>query len=269
MSRISDTFKRLKASGGKGFIAYITAGDPSLVRTGELLDELEKRGVDIVELGIPFSDPIADGPVNQASAQRALKHNVSLRNIFDLVHDFRRRSELPLVFMTYYNPVHRFGMRRFVDTAADAGVDGALITDLPPEEGEEYMDLMQSKGLNTIFLVTPTTRDDRMQLLTDCSSGFVYCVSRTGVTGERTRVSDALRPMVERIRTHTDKPIAIGFGVSLPEQAGEVASIADAVIVGSAINRRIADANGSPDLVTRVGDFVESLVLPVKGAGST
>lgn len=264
MSRIDDTFVRLRKDNEKGFIAYITAGDPSLEQTRDLLVEFERIGVDIVELGIPFSDPLADGPVNQASAQRALKNNVSLKNIFDLVHDFRRSSNLPILYMTYYNPVHRFGIDRFVSTAADAGLDGALVLDLPPEEGSDYAEEMRSKGLNTIFLVTPTTRDARMKLLTDCASGFVYCVSRTGVTGERDQMSGTLGSLVDRIRSHTDKPIAVGFGISRPEQAGEVAAIADAVVVGSAINRRISESSGSANLVSDVGEFVGSLLKPVK-----
>jgi tryptophan synthase alpha chain len=264
MSQIDETFTRLKKEGKKAFIAYITAGDPTLEKTRELLIELEKRGVDIIELGIPFSDPMADGPVNQASAQRALENNVSMADVFELVHDFRRTSQIPIVFFTYFNPVHRFGLKRFVDTAADAGVDGSLVLDLPPEEGGEYRERMQKGGVDTIFLVTPTTRDARMKMLTDCTSGFVYCVSRTGVTGERAQMSDSLGVLVSRIKSHTDKPVAVGFGISQPEQAGQVAALADAVVVGSAINRRIEEFNHTPDMVTRVGDFVESLVVPVK-----
>ena len=265
MSRISDAFSGLKQRGQTGFIAYITAGDPDLETTRALVLELDRRGVDIVELGVPFSDPIADGPVNQVSAQRALRHRVCLADILDLVGDLRSETEIPLVLMTYYNPIHRYGLARFVDRAAGVGVDGALMTDLPPEEGGDYKRLMDEKGLDTIFLLAPTSRDDRIRLISSCTTGFVYYISRTGVTGERERLADTVRPMVEKIRSHTSKPVAVGFGVSSPEHAVEIAGYADAVVVGSAIVRRIGEGEKDPDLVPQIGAFVETLVRPLKG----
>ncbi len=265
MSRISPTFQRLAEHGRPGFVAYITGGDPDLATTRSLVLEMARRGVDILELGIPFSDPMADGPANQVSAQRALENGVSLADVLGLVEDLRGETDLPIVLFTYYNPVFRFGLEAFVDRASEAGVDGVLALDLPPEEAGDYKRLMDDRGLDTIFLVTPTSRDDRIQLITSWSTGFVYTVSRTGVTGEQERLSDAIQPMVGRIRSHTSLPVAVGFGISQPDQVAEVASYADAVVVGSAINRRIGEYKGDPQLVRKIGDFIETLTEPLKG----
>ncbi len=265
MSRISDKFSVLKQNGQTGFIAYVTAGDPDLDTTRALVPELERRGVDIVELGVPFSDPLADGPEIQRASQRALRHDVSLADVLDLVSDLRGETGIPIVLFTYYNPIHRYGLERLVDRAVEVGVDGILALDLPPEEAGDYKRLMDARGLDTIFLIAPTSRDDRIRLISSCTTGFVYCISRTGVTGERERLSDAIGSVVARIRNHTSHPIAVGFGVSNPEHTREVAGYADAVVVGSAIVRRIGESEGDPDLVSHVGEFVETLARPLKG----
>ena len=264
MGRIADTFDRLREQGWTGFIPYITAGDPDLSTTEALVVELERRGSDVIELGVPFSDPIADGPVNQASAQRALRHRVSLSDILQMVGRLREKTEVPIVLFTYYNPVHRYGLERFVSRAADVGVDGVLALDLPPEESGDYVPLMRNRGLDTIYLIAPNSPEARIRLISSCATGFVYYVSRTGVTGEREQLSDTIGPMVERIREYTRNPVAVGFGVSRPDQAAEIAGYADAVVVGSAIVRRIQEAEGDPNLVSQIGDFVETLARPLR-----
>ena len=264
MGRIADTFDRLREQGWAGFIPYNTAGDPDLSTTEALVVELERRGSDVIELGVPFSDPIADGPVNQASAQRALRHRVSLSDILQMVGRLREKTEVPIVLFTYYNPVHRYGLERFVSRAADVGVDGVLALDLPPEESGDYVPLMRNRGLDTIYLIAPNSPEARIRLISSCATGFVYYVSRTGVTGEREQLSDTIGPMVERIREYTRNPVAVGFGVSRPDQAAEIAGYADAVVVGSAIVRRIQEAEGDPNLVSQIGDFVETLARPLR-----
>lgn len=264
MTRIGKRFEDLKVAGRKGFVAYITAGDPSLALTHQLVLELDRQGVDVLELGVPFSDPLADGPVIQEASQRALNAGATLDGVLDLVSDLRRETEIPIVLFTYFNPIHRMGVARFVTRAKDVGVDGVLMLDLPPEEGVEYKQAMDANGLDTIFLVTPTTRDKRMALLTSKTEGFVYYVSRTGVTGEREHMANTIQDQVARIKAHTDKPIAVGFGISQPDQVAEVAQCADAVVVGSAIVRRIGEYGADADLVAKVGSFVGSLTEPLK-----
>ncbi|MDA0708835.1 MAG: tryptophan synthase subunit alpha [bacterium] len=264
MTRIGVRFGALKQQGRTGFVAYITAGDPSLEKTHHLVLELERQGVDIIELGIPFSDPLADGPVIQEASQRALEGGATLDGVLDMVADLRRETEIPIVLFTYYNPIHRMGVDRFVRRARAVGVDGVLMLDLPPEEGVEYKEAMDAAGLDTIFLVTPTTREKRLKLLVSKTTGFVYYVSRTGVTGEREQLSEAIETQVARIRTHTDKPIAVGFGISQPDQVAEVGQSADAVVVGSAIVRRIGEYGNDEDLIGKVGSFVGALTAPLK-----
>ena len=264
MTRIGQRFDDLKKQGRKGFVAYITAGDPSLKKTHQLVLELDRQGVDVLELGVPFSDPLADGPVIQEASQRALKAGATLDGVLNLVADLRKESEIPIVLFTYFNPIHRMGIERFVNRAKEVGVDGVLMLDLPPEEGGEYKQAMDKSGLDTIFLVTPTTRDKRIALLTKLSTGFVYYVSRTGVTGEREHVAEALQEQIDRIRAVTDLPIAVGFGIAQPNQVAEVAAIADAVVVGSAIVRRIGEYGTDTDLVSKVGSFVGALTGPLK-----
>lgn len=264
MTRIGKQFEDLKLAGRKGFVAYITAGDPSLEKTYDLVLELDRQGVDVLELGVPFSDPLADGPIIQEASQRALANGATLAGVLDLVADVRQVSEIPIVLFTYFNPIHRMGVEKFVLRAKEVGVDGVLMLDLPPEEGGEYKQLMDTHGLDTVFLVTPTTRDQRIGLLASKTTGFLYYVSRTGVTGERAVLADAIQEQVAQIRAHTDKPIAVGFGISKPEQVAQVASCADAVVVGSAIVRRVGEYGKDEDLVQKVGAFVGELTGPLK-----
>lgn len=264
MTRIGRRFEDLRKAGRTGFVAYITAGDPDLNTTHQMVLELDRRGVDVLELGVPFSDPLADGPVIQEALQRALAAGATLEGVLSMVADVRAESEIPIVLFTYYNPIHRYGVERFVKRAADVGVDGVLMLDLPPEEGGDYIGRMNEHGLDTIFLVTPTTRDDRMKLIALHTRGFVYYVSRTGVTGERDSLADEIQSKVSAICQYTDMPIAVGFGISTPEHVSEIAQYADAVVVGSAIVRRMGEFQSDADLVAKVGAFVGSLIGPLR-----
>ena len=264
MNRIVEKFARLKQSGKKGFIVYIGAGDPKLTATRELAVAFDKAGVDILELGVPFSDPLADGLVNQLAAQRGLESGTTPPKVLETVAAIRKRSQIPIVLYIYFNLIHRVGLERFVKDAAKAGVDGLLVLDLPPEESDNYESLMRQAGLCHIYLVAPTTPDDRMEFIVKRGSGFIYYVSREGVTGMQKQVASNLAQQVAKIRAHTKLPIAVGFGISTPEQAKTVASIADAVIVGSAVVNQIAVHGRSPELVERVGGFVKSLASAVK-----
>jgi tryptophan synthase alpha chain len=264
MTRIGKRFLELKKERRKGFVAFITAGDPSLEKTHQLVLELDRQGVDVLELGVPFSDPLADGPVIQEASQRALTAGATLNGVLGMVADLRQETDIPIVLFTYFNPIHRMGIDRFVHRAKEAGVDGVLMLDLPPEEGAEYKQMMDAAGLDTIFLVTPTTRDKRISMLASKTTGFVYYVSRTGVTGEREHVAEAIQDQVHRIRVRTDLPIAVGFGIAQPDQVAQVAKCADAVVVGSAIVRRIGEYGSEVDLVSKVGAFVGSLIGPLK-----
>ncbi|HOZ46197.1 MAG TPA: tryptophan synthase subunit alpha [Candidatus Hydrogenedentes bacterium] len=264
MNGIERRFKELKSRGEVAFIPYITAGDPTLKMTGDLVMALEEAGADIVEFGVPFSDPVADGVVNQEAAQRALKNNTSLRDIIGLVKDLRQKTEIPIVLFTYYNPVLAYGVPEFAADAAEAGVDGVLCVDLPPEEAGEYKHYLDERGLSTIFLAAPTSTEQRIALIAGAATGFVYYVSRTGVTGERDRIETSVPMMVARIKEHTEAPVAVGFGISTPEQAAEVAGYADGVIVGSAIVRMVGALGDAPDTAARVGSFVKSLVDAAK-----
>lgn len=263
MTRIGKRFEDLQRTGRTGFVAYITAGDPDLTATHLLALELDRRGVDILELGVPFSDPLADGPVIQEASQRALAAGATLEGVLSLVADLRAETEIPIVLFTYYNPIHRYGVARFVERASQVGIDGVLMLDLPPEEGGEYKARMDAHGLDTVFLVTPTTRADRIKLIASHSLGFVYYVSRTGVTGERDHLADEIQAKVAAIREHTAIPIAVGFGISKPEHVSEIARYADAVVVGSAIVRRVG-AYRKADSVAEVGAFVGSLIGPLR-----
>jgi tryptophan synthase alpha chain len=268
MNRIEQRFAELAEHGKKAFIPYITAGDPNLERTGELLLALESAGADVVEFGVPFSDPIADGPVNQEAAQRALLNHVTLHHVVALVKQMRARTKIPVVLFTYFNPVLSYGLEAFAKDCADAGVDGVLCVDLPPEEADEYKRLLDEAGVATVFLLAPTSTEERMELVARQSTGFIYYVSRTGVTGTRESLDAQLHAKVDEIRAHTNKPIAVGFGISTPEQAREVAEYADGVIVGSAIVRMIGELGDAPDMPKRVGEFARSLVEGVKGEGA-
>lgn len=264
-NRIDQTFARLRASNQKGFIAYIGAGDPTLAATEELTVALEKAGVDLIELGVPFSDPLADGIVNQQAAQRALLNGASLAGVLESVRRIREKTDtLPIVLYTYMNPVYVYGFKRFLQDAEAAGVDGLLLLDLPPDE--DHGEFEVPSNLRRIRLIAPTTPPERIAELTRRAEGFIYYISREGVTGEQTTVADNLAAGVAAIRATTDLPIAIGFGISTPDQAREVASHADAAVVGSAIVKKIAEYGSQPDLVERVADFVRPLATAAREA---
>jgi len=264
MNRIVDRFTRLKREGNKGFIVYIGAGDPDLEATRQLALAFDKCGVDVLELGVPFSDPLADGLVNQLAAQRGLGSGTTPPRVLETVAAIRRESSLPIVLYIYFNLVHRHGVERFIRDAAKAGVDGLLVLDLPPEESDSYEALMRRAGLCHIYLVAPTTPDERIEFIVKRGAGFIYYVSREGVTGMQQTVSDTIASMTAKIQAHTDLPVAVGFGISTPEQARTVARSADAVVVGSAVVNQIARYGQSPELVTRVSEFVKSLAEAVK-----
>jgi tryptophan synthase alpha chain len=259
MNRIVEKFATLKRAGKKGFIVYIGAGDPNLVATRELALAFDKAGVDILELGVPFSDPLADGLVNQLAAQRGLEAGATPPKVLETVAAIRQQSEIPLVLYIYFNLIHKVGMEKFIADAARAGVDGLLVLDLPPEESDNYETLMKKAGLCHIYLVAPTTPEERMEFIAKRSAGFIYYVSREGVTGMQSQVATNLASQVAKIRTYTDLPVAVGFGVSNPEQARLVAQNADAVVVGSAIVNQIANRGRSSDLVLEVSRFVRTL----------
>lgn len=265
MNRIEERFARLRAAQEKGFIVYIGAGDPDLEATRRLALAFDKAGVDVLELGVPFSDPLADGLVNQLAAQRGLESRTTPAGVLETVAAIRRDSAIPIVLYIYFNLIHRQGMAQFITAAARAGVDGLLVLDLPPEESENYESLMGAAGLCNIYLVAPTTPEERIELIVKRARGFIYYVSREGVTGMQTKVSDTIGAMTGKIRAHTALPIAVGFGISNPEQARAVARSAEAVVVGSAIVNRIAELGRSSELVAQVAAFVQSLAQGVKG----
>lgn len=264
MNRIVDRFARLRREARRGFVAYIGAGDPSLKATLELAQAFDKVGVDVLELGVPFSDPLADGMVNQLAAQRGLESGTTPAKVLELVKTLRRDCEIPVVLYIYFNLIHRYGIQRFISEAKQAGVDGLLVLDLPPEESENYETLMREAGLCNIYLVAPTTPPERVELIVQRATGFIYYVSREGVTGMQTKVSDTIDRMTAQIRQFTSLPVAVGFGISTPEQARTVAQKAEAVVVGSAIVHQIAEHGKSNDLVARASAFVASLVKAVK-----
>jgi tryptophan synthase alpha chain len=260
MNRIDAKFEELKQNNKKGFVAYIAAGDPTLVRTKEVVLALERAGADVVELGIPFSDPLADGVVNQRAAERALKNDVSLADVINLVADIRRESQIPIVFFTYINPVVRYGIERFVDDAAKAGVDGVLALDFPPEEWGDYKKLMDEKGVSIITLIAPTSSDERIRMISQLGTGFIYYVSRTGVTGARDSIEETVDAQVDRIRSFTDKPVAVGFGISSREHVEQIHKAADAAVVGSAIVKKIEEAGDDDKLADVVEEYVRGLI---------
>ncbi|MBM3833866.1 MAG: tryptophan synthase subunit alpha [Verrucomicrobia bacterium] len=263
-NRIVERFARLKNERSKGFVVYIGAGDPDLEATRQLALAFDRIGVDVFELGIPFSDPLADGLVNQLAAQRGLESGTTPVKVLQTVQAIRKDSQIPIVLYVYFNLLHRHGFARFIQDAAAAGVDGLLVLDLPPEESENYEALMREAGLCVIYLVAPTTPDDRIELIVKRASGFIYYVSREGVTGMQTKVAANIADMTAKIRKQTDLPVAVGFGISNPDQARIVAASAEAIVVGSAIVNQIAQHGKQPDLVQRVTNFVQSLARSVK-----
>ena len=259
MGRIADSFTRLKAEGKKGFIPFITAGDPNLATTEKLLITLAQSGATLIELGVPFSDPMADGPVIQRASERALKNRFGLQEILDVVSRTRKQIDIPIILFSYYNPLFQFGLKRLAEAAKDAGLDGVLVTDLSPEESTEFERELRARDLDMIFLVAPTSTDERMKLVAERASGFIYAVSRAGVTGTRETVSAEAEKLTNRVRKFSELPVAVGFGISNAEQVADVHRYADAVVVGSAIVAEMERLGDSPDLVERIGAFVTGL----------
>ncbi len=241
-----------------GLVAYVTCGDPDLQTTKAVVLAAANAGADVVELGVPFSDPVADGPVIQAASQRALERGTKLNDVLQLAREVRQQSDIGLILFSYLNPIMRFGLSRFCAAAKDSGVDGALVTDLPVEEADEYVRCMRSRDLETVFLAAPTSPDERLQRIAELSTGFVYAVSRTGVTGARKELSDEAEALVGRIRKFTELPVAVGFGVANAEQFTQVGAFADAAVVGSVIVRCIENAGGE-HAAEAVGQFVREL----------
>lgn len=253
MNRIEKTFKKLKAQDKKAFIPYIMAGDPSTGGTIETVLLLEKCGADIIEIGVPFTDPLADGPTIQRAAERALKAGVTLRKVISLVAELREATQIPVVLMTYYNPVFKYGEERFVADAVNAGADGVIIPDLPPDEAQAIIKTSKRKGLATVFLLAPTSTYDRIRLAAKASRGFIYYVPITGITGASLLLDDSIKESVNNIKNVSDKPVAVGFGISGPAEARAIAAIADGVIVGSAIVKKFHE---QPEEVEK---FIKSL----------
>ena len=260
MSRVEDTFAGLKRSERGGLIPFITAGDPDLKTTELLLIELAKVGADIIELGVPFSDPVADGKVIQRASERAVKKGVNLSDILLCVSQAKKHIDVPIVLFSYLNPLLKFGKDRLVDEAANAGVDAVLITDLTLEEAAPWVATLRGRGMDLVFLIAPTTSDKRLTLIAQHASGFLYVVSRTGVTGERHEMPRDAECLVKRVRVVSDLPIAVGFGISTAQQVQRVWRFADAAVIGSAIVRKIEELEGTPDLVPRLGEFARSFL---------
>ncbi|MCK9556009.1 tryptophan synthase subunit alpha [bacterium] len=260
MNRIDKKFAELRKTSGKGFILYLTAGDPDMSDSFKIISQVEKAGVDILELGIPFSDPLADGPTIQRASSRSLKRHTSVRDVLNLVKRIRKgKIDIPLVLFTYYNPVLNYGLKRFIFDCGKNGVDGVLILDLPHEEAEEYVLLASKNNIKTIFLITPTTPENRIRDIVRVSSGFIYCVSRTGVTGARKDLSGDAPSMVKKIKKHTKLPVAVGFGISTPGQVKEVSGYCDAVVVGSAAVKKIEDNINSANIGKVMKKYIASL----------
>lgn len=259
MSRISEKFIALREKKEKALIVYLTAGDPSLTLTRELILALEKAGADILEIGVPFSDPTADGPVIQAAAQRALKSGATLTAILEMIKEVRRVSQIPIVLFGYYNPIFVYGGEKFARHAARAGVDGVLVVDLPPEEAPELREFTDAAGIDFIFLIAPTTGARRSQQIAAGATGFLYYISITGITGTAAPKIADIETAVSKLRKITKLPVAVGFGITTPEQAGQIGKTADGVIVGSAVVRLIDENRNSPDLIKIVADFTGAL----------
>ena len=272
-TRIGRRFQALKVEGRSGLITFVTAGDPDLETSTEILFGLPAAGADLIELGMPFSDPMADGPAIQASSLRALKGGMTLKKTLKLVADFRKQDDAtPVVLMGYYNPIYIYGTETFLGDAKAAGVDGLIIVDLPPEEVDELWQPARAAGIDVIFLTAPTSDDKRLPKIVARASGFVYYVSITGITGTRSADTADVKKAVERIRKHTDLPIGVGFGIKTPDQAAEIAAVADAAVVGSALVDVVAgnlDKNGKakPGLAGKLLDLVADLAAGIGGAG--
>jgi len=258
-SRITRCFEELRRKGELGIVAFITAGDPSLEATEHFVLALADAGADLVELGVPFSDPIADGPTIQRSSERALHSGTSLHSVFNLVSRLREKTEIPLVLFSYFNPVLQMGLEKFSSESARVGVDGVLITDITPEEGADYRALLRAKGLDTIFLASPTTNDHRLKRISEASSGFLYLISRTGVTGAKETLPEDLPVLIRRTRAVTSLPLAVGFGISLPGHVSILGGLADAAVVGSALVSEIERATSIERAAQAIAERVRSL----------
>ena len=257
--RLADTFAALRARNTPGLVTYVTAGDPDLPRTAAILRSLDRAGADVLEVGVPFSDPLADGPVIQRATERALASGTTLRGVLEMIGNVRGGIQAPIVLFSYANPVLRLGAERFADQAREAGVDGVLVLDLPIEEADDFRGMLAARGIDTILLLSPTTTDERLRKAARLGSGFLYAISRLGVTGARDAIADGARDMVRRIRAVSTLPVALGFGISKPEHVREVGQWADAAVVGSALVSVIAEAGASNDLTTRVEEYVRWL----------
>lgn len=260
MNRIAEKFANLKRENRKGFIPFITAGDPDLETTRKLIIELARAGSTLIELGIPFTDPMADGPVIQRASERALLQRVGVAEVFEVVADARRETDVPIILFSYFNPLLQFGVEKLANESQRTGVDGILVTDLIPEEAEEFAATMRQNDLDLIFLVAPTSTDHRLKLIAERASGFIYAVSRAGVTGERAEMSAETEKLVQRVRQFSDLPVAVGFGISKAEHVVDVWRYADAAVVGSAIVSEIEKAESPDDAVSRVGAFSRRLL---------
>lgn len=260
MSRIAEAFSKLRRDGRRGFIPFITAGDPDLHTTYELLLELARSSATVIELGVPFSDPMADGPVIQRASERALRHGFGIAEILDVVAQAQKKMDVPVVLFSYFNPLLQYGLERLSREARAAGADGVLVTDLVPEEAVEFSAMLRAHELDMIFLVAPTSTDARLRMVAERASGFIYAVSRAGVTGTRNAVSHEAEHLVARVREVSELPIAVGFGISTAEQVAQTWRYADAAVVGSALVAEIERLGGVPDTVQRVGDFARHLL---------
>lgn len=260
LSRIEDALRQSKREGKPGFIPFITAGDPDLETTADLLVELAHAGATVIELGIPFSDPMADGPVIQRASERALKHGFGLQEVFATTTKVRRTIDTPLVLFSYFNPLLQYGIEQLAQDASRAGIDGILVTDLAPEESGEFAAALKLHDLDMIFLVAPTSTDARLQMISGHASGFVYAVARAGVTGASENLSDEAKLLVTRVRKFSNLPVAVGFGISSAEQVEKILEFADAAVVGSAIVAQIEKLSAGPNLVAEFGQYVRSLI---------
>ncbi|MCE5197629.1 MAG: tryptophan synthase subunit alpha [Armatimonadota bacterium] len=264
MNRIDAKFADLKARDEKALVCFLTCGDPDFITTQDLVNEVVRSGADIIELGVPFSDPLADGPTIQASSFRALQAGATVKGVLSTVKSIRKTCDAPIVLMTYFNPIQKYGLERFAGDAAEAGADGVILTDLPVEEAGEWKSAADATGLATIFLLAPTSTKDRIAVTANMASGFIYCVSRTGVTGAKDQVPADVRALVETIKGATDLPVAVGFGISKPEHVAQVTEFADGAVVGSALVSIIAE-HAAGDTIALTGEFVKKLK---KGTGS-
>ncbi|MEO6457566.1 MAG: tryptophan synthase subunit alpha [Chloroflexia bacterium] len=266
MSRIPAAFRRLKKNNEAALVPYLTVGYPSLQTTRTLLPVIARQGADMIELGVPFSDPLADGATIQRASQAALEAGVTLSDCLSVAAEARRSNEVPILLMSYYNPLHKYGLEQFAEDAASSGVDGLIVPDLPPDEASDLKTACDTHNIDVIFLLAPTSTEERIRRVTEMASGFIYCVSLTGVTGARAELSQALPDLISRVRPHTDLPLVAGFGISTPEQVAEVITVADGAIVASALINLI-EILPEDDLIIGVSDFIRSMKEATMGLG--